>query len=93
MPEYATHSRGYFVTRDRVSGKVIAENDTFTCGHCNRVVEVAPFQRPADTGGHCKICWALTCPACTAKGSCTPFESRLEQQERSYNFRRSAGLT
>lgn len=92
MPEYATHSRGYFVTRDRVSGKVLEEVDTFTCGHCNRQVEVGPRQRAADIGGHCKICWGLTCPGCTAKGSCTPFEAKLEQVERRAAFLRSAGI-
>jgi hypothetical protein len=90
---HITRSRGYLVTRDRVSGKVIAEADTFTCGHCNRVVAIAPNTRPEDLGGHCKVCYGLTCPACTRQGSCVPFERQLEASERKDRLRRQiAGL-
>lgn len=92
MPLYATHARGYYATRDRVSGKITAESDTFTCGHCNGVVDVAPRQHPADIGGLCKICWALTCPRCTARGGCTPFEVRLARAEAREALQRSVGV-
>ena len=43
------------------------EADSFTCGHCNRIVIVPPRADPADLGGLCKQCMALTCPRCTAQ--------------------------
>lgn len=69
----------------------VVETDTYVCGHCNGIVLVKPKQRPEDIGGMCKQCMAMTCPACTAQGSCTPFERQLERMEASYHARRSYG--
>lgn len=61
------------------------ERDTFTCGHCNRVVFVKPQADPATYGGFCGGCYRLICQACEAEKvrtlACRPFEKWLEQQE------------
>jgi len=67
------------------------ETDTYTCGHCGRIVHVLPRQDPADLGGLCKQCMTLICPRCLDKG-CEPLERKLERAEareralRSYGF-------
>ncbi len=78
--------QGYGIeTRD---GKVIGEEDSFTCGHCNTIVFVKPRQDPADMGGLCKLCMRLTCPVCAGKASCDPFEKKLERMESRDRFLR-----
>lgn len=70
--------------RVTLNGTVIdteTEADTFSCGHCNRVVVVKPFCDPSDVGGLCKQCMTLVCPKCYDVGSCTPIEKRIEQME------------
>lgn len=67
------------------------ECDTFTCGHCQRVVHVPPRCDPADMGGLCKVCMAPICPRCLDKG-CTPFEKALELAEVRAVALRSYGL-
>jgi hypothetical protein len=69
-------------------GKPDVEHDTFTCGHCNRIVHVLPKQDPASLGGFCRTCWKLTCARC-ADGLCTPFEKKLEAMEQRDRFLRA----
>ena len=57
------------------------EIDSLTCGHCNRVVWMKPFQDGAAMGGHCTCCDKYICLQCVGKG-CTPLEKRLALQER-----------
>lgn len=57
------------------------EADTFTCGHCGRVVFVEPFADPASMGGRCTCCDTLICPGCVGKG-CDPLEEKLRRWER-----------
>ena len=64
------------------------EADTFTCNHCNHLVEVKAGEKAEDIGGFCKLCMELVCPRC-AGGPCVPFEKKLEQQEAAYHARRS----
>ena len=64
----------------------IKERDTFTCGHCNRVVIVEPFSSASDCGGFCRMCSTLICGACAVK-ECSPFEEMLERMERRDKFR------
>jgi hypothetical protein len=81
---------GYAVITD--PDAPVREIDTFTCGHCNRVVHVPPRCDPATLGGQCKMCMTLICPACAGKPGCDPFEKKLERMEargralRSYGF-------
>ena len=67
------------------------EYDTIVCYHCNSITHVKARMDPADMGGLCKICMKMICPRCVGLG-CSPFEKRLEFQEkraialRSYGF-------
>lgn len=70
---------------------VIAQ-DSFTCGHCQRVVFVKPRERGEDVGGLCKQCMRLICPQCTDKGICDVFEKKLEREEARDRFRRQLGV-
>lgn len=76
---------GYLVGRG--DGPAI-EHDTFTCGHCCKVVFVKPKCDPADLGGLCKQCMKLVCPDCVGKG-CDPLEKKLERAEARDRFLRS----
>lgn len=69
----------------------VTEMDTFTCGHCCRVIHVKAMQRPEDLGGLCKRCMKLECPECVDKG-CTPFEKKLEMAEARDRALRSYGV-
>jgi hypothetical protein len=66
------------------------ETDTFTCQHCNKIVEVKPFCSPSDIefGGQCKGCMGLICLSCYGKAECKPIEKWCEEQERKGRFRR-----
>lgn len=66
--------------------------DTFTCGHCNHIVGVKPKQDPTEIGGLCKVCMKLICGGCVDRGSCDPFEKKLERAERRGIALRSYGL-
>ena len=74
----------------------LKENDTFTCGHCGRVVFVKPMADPTTYGGWCGGCTTLICPACEAEKirtlTCRPIEQWLEAQEARAISRRSLGL-
>ncbi len=54
---------------------------TFTCIHCNRVVQVAHGASPDKCGGFCFRCDAPTCLPCAKQGTCTPFEKKIDQME------------
>jgi hypothetical protein len=68
------------------------EFDTMTCGHCQRVTQIGPGQRPEDIGGLCKCCFSLICGPCVDKGTCVPFEKKLEEVEARDRFRRQIGI-
>jgi hypothetical protein len=60
-------------------------HDTFTCGHCSRVVPVphaaAWLFRPRqveDIGGYCEKCGRMCCLACSEKQTCAPLMKRLD---------------
>lgn len=82
---------GYATLTDRESGKVTAERDTFSCGHCNRITHVRPKARAEDCGGLCKVCMSLICERCVGF-ACVTLEARLEREEASYHARRSYGI-
>ena len=82
---------GWSFITDGDTGKV-SENETFSCRHCNRVVQVPPRADPADVGGLCRVCNGLVCPECVAAGKCDPLEAKLERWANSYDALRSYGL-
>jgi hypothetical protein len=55
------------------------EMDSVTCVHCNTVVFV---KTDLSNIGFCTKCMDQLCGACADKGTCTPWEKRLEQMER-----------
>lgn len=69
---------GYSVITE--PGKADVEADTFTCGHCNRIVFVTPMMDAANMGGRCTVCDTLICPRCVGKG-CDPLEEKLKRME------------
>ena len=77
---------GYASTWGVGWGDLDTEADTFTCGHCQRIVTVKPKCDPADAGGLCYQCDALVCTRCADAGICVPFEEMLARMEarRSY---------
>ncbi len=82
------HQEQGFDHKDLAFGEQImaptVERDTFTCGHCQRIVHVHPKDRPEDIGGLCKVCYSLICPGCCtlllAEG-CQPFIKKVEEIE------------
>ena len=64
------------------------EWDTFTCCHCNCIVNVKPRCDPTEAGGFCRLCYSLVCPRC-AGGACTPFEKKLDEYEKRMAGRQS----
>lgn len=78
MSERLRRARG-FTLEDTPAGRV--EVETFTCCHCNRPVEIPHKAPPEQCGGICFQCYAMACPACAAKGVCTPFMKKLESYE------------
>lgn len=79
--------QGYAVTTE--PGKADVEEDTFTCCHCNGIVFVRPREDPSSMGGFCRLCMSHTCAACANKGTCDPFEKKLERLEAKDRFRRA----
>ncbi len=61
---------------------VASEMDTFSCGHCGRIVHVPVRTDPASIGGGCRICQSNICPKCVDNGTCTPQEEMLAQMEK-----------
>lgn len=53
------------------------EADTYTCGHCQRVVIMAPGKQ---NEGMCRVCWRLVCKHCMKAGNCVPFEEEIERK-------------
>lgn len=80
---------GYAVVFDPSLTGGKKEMDTFTCHHCSRIVHV---NTPEDAGGMCKVCMKLICGPCVGKGTCTPWERKLEKIESRERARRSYGL-
>ena len=63
------------------------EWDTFTCGHCQYIVNVKPFESASNAGGHCKICDKNICSACVDQRECRPLAKWLEEVERKMDAR------
>jgi hypothetical protein len=70
----------------------VAETDTFSCAHCNRIVHVPVKAAPDKLGGWCRQCMKPICPTCVSAGHCDPLEKKLEREEARYHALRSYGL-
>jgi len=79
---------GYAVIIDPSMGVPKKEFDTFTCTHCNTIVfcRATPNVPKPDIGGFCRLCYKHICGACADKGTCDPFEKKLERAERRARF-------
>lgn len=86
--------QGYSVLTDPEAPTI--ERDTFTCAHCQRIVQVPPRADPASMGGICGGCAGLICPACTDRrqkgGPCIPWEEQMNRQLARQDALRSYGL-
>lgn len=75
------------------------EHETFTCGHCNRIVRMEKdvslqsldmaIRRGKEKRDirRCGGCDRLVCPKCHKQPTCTPFEKVLEAVERRSRLR------
>jgi hypothetical protein len=79
-------ARGYSIITDPAMPRP-EETETFTCCHCQQIVDKPPFVAATDEaiGAWCTCCDAPMCKRCIGK-PCRPIEKWLEQQEtrRSY---------
>lgn len=69
-----------------------AENETFTCGHCSKIVMIPHRADKDKIGALCKPCMHMVCTDCAAKGACEPFEKKIKAVEDRDRFLRSVGL-
>src|SRR5882724_5685517 len=78
-------ARGYTIICD--PARPTQEIDTYTCCHCNRLVDKpAGMSNTNDAiGAWCTCCDAAMCLQCVGKG-CLPIERWLEQQETRRNY-------
>ena len=79
--------QGYAITTE--PDKATIEEDTYTCCHCNCIVFVKANSDPSDMGGFCRMCYSHICSDCADKGTCDPFEKKLEAMERRERFLKS----
>lgn len=83
-------ARGYLITFDPALASP-HEIDTFTCCHCQTVVDKPPFKQPTDDvngvalGGYCHKCDAPTCPKCAGK-PCMPVEKWCDMIESKMHY-------
>ena len=84
--------QGYALWFNGDIGIADIERDTISCGHCNTVSYVKPFQDPTDLGGLCKICMKFICKLCVDTGICDPLEEQIARMEMQDESRRSMGI-
>lgn len=82
-------SEGYATWTDRESGKLLGEAKTHNCCHCGFFITFhdAMGIAIADASVWCGTCAAPQCPSCAAKGSCVPFEKKIDTIEKRGNER------
>jgi hypothetical protein len=75
-------------------GKTVAECDTFTCCHCNRVVRLgnADGTKKQGVAVHCTMCGRVGCVPCAETGRCEPFEKLLDAIENRGRLFDAAGI-
>jgi len=85
-------TRGLIIEHAGDSDREVSHVETFTCSHCNRVVQVPAGSRWTDVGGMCWSCGAggqqgsPICARCAkryvASGhKCESFERKLDEME------------
>lgn len=89
MPSMPGRSKGFVLVTDPFGS---VENETFTCCHCGNIVVVPHKASPDDCGGFCLRCSKMSCKTCAATGRCTPFEEKIEKQEKRDRMLRSIGV-
>ncbi len=97
LQSYAKRVEGCGIT---ASPDGMVECQTFTCAHCNGIVNVVPGadgpHRQNDGSGLCLVCMGLTCKHCQlaqSKGApCVPWEKQMERIEARDRALRSYGL-
>ncbi|HEV1992422.1 MAG TPA: hypothetical protein VGR34_06120 [Candidatus Dormibacteraeota bacterium] len=98
LQSYAKRAEGVAITT--MPYGEIMEYQTFTCAHCQTIVNVIPGadgpDRQNDGSGLCLICMGLTCKRCQlaqSKGApCVPWEKMMEQIEARDIALRSYGI-
>jgi hypothetical protein len=78
---------GYGIIID--PGAADEEVDSLTCGHCNMVVWMKPFQDGEAMGGRCTCCDKYICLGCVEKyraEGCITLEQQLERWERRKDY-------
>lgn len=80
-PSRQRKSRGYSIITDPAFARP-QETDTFTCLHCQQIVDKPPFKRATDDGigAWCHCCNGPICMRCVGKG-CRPIEKYLDRME------------
>ena len=82
---------GYQIIVDPDTGT--HENDTFTCGHCQYIVDLRPFQaKTSGANGWCFSCTKALCPRCADRleiHGCEIWERQMEEIESRDRLRRS----
>ncbi len=68
---------GGFTDPGMAALQACGEADTYTCGHCQRIVIMAPGKQ---TDGLCRVCNRLVCKHCVKDGQCRPFEEEIERK-------------
>jgi hypothetical protein len=71
-----------FTEETHADGKV-TYIPSFTCAHCNTIVEVKSKDQDM---GFCQMCFYPVCLVCGAKDTCDPFEKKLERIEARARF-------
>jgi len=96
---------GYGAYTTREQDRPLAEYDTTTCGHCQRVIFVKPATACTtylivdratnrfreEPGAFCRVCMQAVCLTCHADGRCTPWERRIEAMEARGRFLQQVG--
>lgn len=73
--------QGYAVQTDRFTGKVLAECDTYTCNHCQRVIHVPSTERFEARADFCHHCSKVICAKCADAWDKRTFIQKVEQEE------------
>lgn len=73
-------AQGYAIL---VGPERVAEADTITCAHCQRVVFLhnQDGKKKEGVAVRCGMCDRCTCVPCAETGRCEPFEKKLEAIE------------